>query len=32
MPAMMKSIGQPSLETVTGARENPATDEKQHAN
>jgi hypothetical protein len=32
MPAMMKSIGQPSLETLTDACENPATDEKQHAN
>ena len=29
---MMKSIGQPSLKTLTDARENPATGEKQHAN
>jgi hypothetical protein len=32
MPAMMKSIRQPSLEALTDARENPATDEKQHGN
>jgi hypothetical protein len=32
MPAIMKSIGQPSLETLTDAREYPATGEKQHAN
>jgi hypothetical protein len=30
MPAMMKSIGQPFLETFTDARENPATEEKQY--
>jgi hypothetical protein len=32
MPAMMKSIRQPSLETLTDACENPATGEKQHGN
>ena len=32
MPAIMKSIGQPSLETLTGACEKPASGEKQHAN
>ena len=29
---MMKSMGQPSLETLTDACESPATDEKQHSN
>jgi hypothetical protein len=32
MPAMMKSMGQPSLETLTHACENPATNEKQNTN
>src|SRR5208282_4032 len=32
MPAMMKSMGQSSLETLTDACENPATGEKQHGN
>jgi hypothetical protein len=32
MPAMMKSIGRPSLETFTDVRKNPATGEKQHGN